>query len=180
MLRRNPILSGISVSVNLPMPQLLDKGFVPRLNSLVDQAGIPRQSISIEFTERAILENFQRTLGIMEELTRDGYHFLLDDFGTGYSNFNCLLQLPFQFIKLDSCLIRPGADNNTNYSTVQTLTNLFHDMQLRVIAEGVETDEAVEALRQFGIDRIQGFALARPMPERELLAFIREHQQPDT
>ena len=174
LLRRTPALQDVSVSVNLPMPQLLSKGFMPRLNSIVDQAGIPHRRICLEFTERAILENFEQTQEIMKQLTQDGYRFLLDDFGTGYSNFNCLLQLPFQFIKLDACLVQPTERNEDDYTMVRTLTNLFHDMDLQVIAEGVEAQDAVSVLKTHGVDRIQGFALARPMPEDLLLDFYKE------
>ena len=152
----------------------MSKGFMPHLNSIVDHAGIPHRNICLEFTERAILENFEQTQEIMEQLTLDGYRFLLDDFGTGYSNFNCLLQLPFQFIKLDACLVQPAENKENNYNMVRTLTNLFHNMKLQVIAEGVEEPDTVSALQDHGVDRIQGFALARPMPEDLLLEFYHE------
>ena len=175
LLQRTPALCDISVSVNLPMPQLLSKGFIPRLNSIVDRAGLPHRRICLEFTERAILENFEQTKAVMEQLTQDGYRFLLDDFGTGYSNFNCLLQLPFQFIKLDACLVQPVEKQQHNYTMVRTLTTLFHDMDLQVIAEGVEEANTVATLNNQGVDRIQGYALARPMPEDTLLEFFRSH-----
>lgn len=174
LLRRTPALRDVSVSINLPMPQLLSKGFIPHLNSIVDRAGIPHRRVCLEFTERAILENFEQTQEIMKQLTLDGYRFLLDDFGTGYSNFNCLLQLPFQFIKLDACLVQPAEQQESDYTMVRTLTNLFHGMDLQVIAEGVELPDTVNVLRTHGVDRIQGFALARPMPEDLLLDFYRE------
>lgn len=175
LLRSKPALRDVSVSVNMPMPQLLDKGFVTRLNSIVDRAGVPHRNICVEFTERAILENFEKTQDIMEQLTQDGYRFYLDDFGTGYSNFNCLLQLPFQIIKLDACLVRQGENGQNDYDMVRTLTKLFHDMDLNVVAEGAETQAEVESLVAHGVDRIQGYALARPMPEEALLEFYREH-----
>ena len=107
----------------------------------------------------------------MEELTQDGFRFFLDDFGVSYSNFNCLLQLPFRTIKLDSCLVCISKDNKPDYTTVHTLTDLFHNMDLTVIAEGAETEEDVQNLTHQGVDRIQGYALARPMPVDKLLEF---------
>ena len=175
LLERARDLEEVSVSINLPMPQLMDQGFMVRLNSIVDRAEIPHQRICLEFTERAILENFEQTQAIMHQLTQEGYRFFLDDFGTGYSNFNCLLQLPFQFIKLDACLVQQGQREQYPYAMVRTLTNLFHDRNLAVVAEGAETDEHVTALTEQGVDRIQGFALAKPMPEEDLLAFYRAH-----
>lgn len=175
LLKYNQKLENVSVSINLPMTQLLEKGFVPRFTGIVDQAGIDHRRICIEFTERAILENFRQTLGVMEELTLEGFRFYLDDFGTGYSNFNCLLQLPFRIIKLDTSLVHAGKNGLPDYSMVRTLTKLFHDMDLVVIAEGAETEEEVRMLTEQGVDRIQGFALARPMPSDQLLKFYQNH-----
>ena len=175
LLKEHPQLHNLSVSINLPMTQLFEKGFVPRFVSIVNQAGIDHRQICIEFTERAILENFRQTLSIMQQMTQEGFHFYLDDFGSGYSNFNCLLQLPFQIIKLDMGLIPSGKDNKSDYSIVHTLTTLFHDMDLVVVAEGAETQDDVQMLAKQGIDRIQGYALARPMPIDKLLEFYREH-----
>ena len=170
-LKNNEVLGDVSVSVNVPMAQLLDKGFATRLNSIVDRAGVAHNRICIEFTERAILETFEQTRQVMTELAEDGYRFYLDDFGAGYSNFNCLFQLPFRLIKLDACLVRGRQAQQNNYATARTLTALFHQMGFLVIAEGAETLEEVEMLRSHGIDRVQGYALARPMPEDKLLEF---------
>ena len=175
ILKSSPELGNVSVSINMPMTQLLEKGFIPRFISIVDQAGIDHRRICIEFTERAILENFQKTHTIMQQLAYEGFRFYLDDFGTGYSNFNCLLQLPFQIIKLDTCLVHSAANGVPDYTMANMLTKLFHDMNLVVIAEGIETNEEVQALEELGIDRIQGFALARPMPTDTLLNFYRQH-----
>ena len=175
LLKTPPELQHVSVSINLPMPQLLEKGFVPRFTGIVDQYGIEHRRICIEFTERAILENFEQTLGIMEELSQSGFRFYLDDFGTGYSNFNCLLQLPFHIIKLDACLVQRSPNGTADYAMVGTLTKLFHDMGLVVIAERAESEAEVQALTAQGVDRIQGFHLARPMPAENLLKFYREN-----
>ena len=174
-LKNTPELANVSVSVNLPMEQLLEKSFIPRLNSIVDGAGIAHRRICLEFTERAILENFQQTLDIMETLTQQGYRFFLDDFGSGYSNFNCLLQLPFQVIKLDRGLVRPNRNGSRHSNVVQTLTRLFHSMNLNVIAEGAETQADVDRLTADGVDRIQGYFFAKPMPLDALVEFYRNN-----
>lgn len=171
----NDEVKDIAVSINLPMTQLLDKGFATRLNSITSHYHVDHRQICLEFTERAILENFEKTKGIMENLVADGYRFYLDDFGTGYSNFNCLLQLPFQFIKLDRSLTRTDRNGNQYHDLVHTLTTLFHGMKLEVIAEGTETKEDVEAMVSRGVDRIQGFYFARPMDEQKILDFYQNH-----
>ena len=176
ILKNNPELGDVSVSINMPQTQLLEKGFIPRFTGIVDQAGIDHRRICIEFTERAILENFRQTMGVMEELTQNGFRFYLDDFGVSYSNFNCLHQLPFQVIKLDPCLVHTGKDGKPDYRTVRTLTTLFHEMALTVVAEGAETENEVNLLTEQGVDRIQGFYLARPMPLDKLLEFYKDHE----
>ena len=175
ILKTYPELWDVTVSINLPMAQLVEKGFVTRFMGIVDQAGLEHHRICIEFTERTILETFQQTQAVMQELTREGFRFYLDDFGEGYSNFNCLLQLPFQIIKLDAGFIRQKPKGNRNYETVRALTNLFHDMSLIVVAEGAETEDEVRTLAELGVDRIQGYYFARPMAEQPLLEFYQSN-----
>lgn len=173
-LSSHPELDPVSVSVNLPMAQLLEKGFRTKLNSITDKYGVDHSRICLEFTERAILENFKKTKNIMELLTEDGYRFFLDDFGTGYSNFNCLLQLPFHSIKLDASLNPHFADVDTPPHFIKRLSSLFHDMNLGVIAEGAETAESVEFLKNQGVDKIQGYYFAKPMNTQDVLKFYEE------
>ena len=174
LLKYKPELKDISVSINLPVMQMLEKGFVPRFTSVVDQARISHHQICIEFTERSVFENFKQVKAVMEELTSNDFSFYLDDFGSGYSNFNCILQLPFQIIKLDRSLLR-SERSGSGFVMIRTLTRLLHDMDLVVVAEGAETAMEVKLLAEQGVDRIQGFALAVPMPTDKLIQFYREH-----
>lgn len=173
MMRDNPILDGVSVGINMPMSQMLDKTAIVRVNSIVDSYGIAHDRIGLEFTEREILENFAAVKHSMSQFTRAGYNFYLDDFGAGYSNFNCLLQLPFQNVKLDMNLIQMDIrdDGTQQIGLIKTLTGFLHDMDLTVIAEGVETTEVANVLRSMDMDRIQGYIYAKPMPEEKLLEF---------
>ena len=111
----------------------------------------------------------------METLTQQGYRFFLDDFGSGYSNFNCLLQLPFQIIKLDMNLIRMdiAADGSQRLGLVRTLIQFLHEIGMVVTAEGIETSEAAQTLKNLEIDRIQGYIYAKPMDESRLIEFYR-------
>ena len=115
----------------------------------------------------------------MKKLTESGYTFYLDDFGVGYSNFNCVLQLPIRTVKLDMSLTSASAISNDNYGLVKILTDLFHDMGLRVVAEGAETDEQVSILTEYGVDGIQGYYYARPMPINRLIDFLKKKGQID-
>ena len=164
-------LDSICVSINIPMTQLLEGGFSVRLNSIVNHAGIDHKRICLEFTERDILENFEKTKDIMCQLSQDGYRFYLDDFGTGYSNFHCILQLPFHSVKLDASITHTTHESRSDQSVVGTLSALFHNMGFDVIAEGAETAEDSEYLADQGVDKIQGYFYSKPMDETHLLEF---------
>lgn len=170
-LSEHPELNWVSVSINIPMNQLLEKGFIIRLNNIVNNAGIEHHRICLEFTERDILDKFEKTKTLMYQLNQDGYRFYLDDFGTGYSNFQCILQLPLQAVKLDSSMTRTSQSDHLVQPVVSTLTTLFHNMDFDVIAEGAETSDDIEFLVNQGVDRIQGFHYAQPMDEEHLLEF---------
>jgi len=175
LLSGNAELKDVNISINLPMTQMLEPGFIARVNNMLDCYGLAHSRIGLEFTEREILENFVQVKQTMEQFSRSGYRFYLDDFGAGYSNFNCLLQLPFEHIKLDMALIRMdiGADGCERLGLVKTLTRFLHGLDMNVIAEGIETQPMAQALKEIGVDRIQGYYYARPMPENELLHFYR-------
>lgn len=173
-LKNNSVPEGTSVSINLPMSQLMEKGFATRFTGIVDQAGIDHWRICLEFTERTIQDNFTQTKNIMQEMTENGFTFYLDDFGQGYSNFNCMLQLPFKVIKFDSCLIHKNEKGEYNFGTIQALTKIFHEMDLTVVAEGAEKIEEVGELIRVGVDRIQGYVYSKPLTEVELLDFYKK------
>ena len=114
----------------------------------------------------------------MKQFAAAGYRFFLDDFGAGYSNFNCLFRLPFRIIKLDMHLIRMDIDDKggERLGIIRTLVGFLKQKKIDmvVIAEGVETAEAAQAIKRLGIDRIQGYVYARPMSEEKLLAFYND------
>ena len=173
MLRDNPVLEGVRVGINMPISQMLDNGFVARVNSIVDKYGVAHERIAFEFTEREILENFASAKRTMGRMAGAGYSFFLDDFGAGYSNFVCLLQLPFQCIKLDMQLVRMDIDNNgkERMGLIRTLTGFLHKMGLAVVAEGVENEAVAETMCSIGVDKVQGYVYAKPMPEEKVLGF---------
>ena len=161
----------IAVSVNLPMAQMLEEDFEQRFNSIIDGHGIPHRQICIEFTERSIYRDYEQLKAKMDSLTKQGYRFYLDDFGAGYSNFSCLLKLPFEIIKLDANITNTILTEDSSNELVSMLTKLFHSMDLTVVAEGVETEQLVEALKNRDIDRIQGYYYARPMSLNDITDF---------
>lgn len=171
-LSENRELDKIRVSINLPMNILVDKSFESKLNGIVDSYGLPHERFSFEFTERVIIDDLDLAEKNMKKLAESGYTFHLDDFGVGYSNFNCVLRLPLKTIKLDMTLTATTEKTADSSNIVNILTDLFHDMGLNVVAEGAESSEQVEILSTFGVDGIQGYFFAKPMPLDKLKEFL--------
>lgn len=157
-----------TVSVNLPVAQFLDQELEEKIQRTLRKYGISEKKIKLEITERTVLNDQQYVQGIMEKLRRRGIEFYMDDFGVGYSNFSSVTHLPFESIKLDKSLIDHILEDKKSLVTVRMLTDLFHQIEMQVVAEGVESEEQVKILESLGIDRFQGYYFAKPMPEGDL------------
>ena len=170
----NRWLDDMRVSINLSMANLSDDSFVDELISRACSCSVDKSRISFEFTERVMRDKLDNAERNMRRLVKEGFTFYLDDFGVGYSNFNCVLQLPLHTVKLDTSLSSSEELVRKDDGLVAILTDLFHDMKLRVIAEGAETDEQVEMLIHNGVDEIQGYYFAKPMPTHRLQEFLQK------
>lgn len=173
-LAANPELPLRSVSINMSIQQLTDRTFAQRIHSAQAQYGVAAERLRIEITERTISENPSLVRAVMAQLAAEGVLFYLDDFGMGYSNLAGMMTLPFETIKLDASLIGGAEEiDERSMSTLRLLVQMLHHAGFAVVAEGVETRAQVERMNALGVDRIQGYYYARPMPEEELLRFLR-------
>lgn len=163
-----------SVSINLSMQQFAEQELISRIVDSLDRNGVSHDRLKVEITERVLLQDMDRMRTAMAEMASRDIHFYLDDFGTGYSNLSCVLDLPFECVKLDQSLVAEFPDDQRADLLVRTLVCLFHNMGLQVMAEGVEAVLQAETLARYGADWIQGYYYARPMPESELIPFLKE------
>ena len=163
-----------SVSINLSMQQFAEQELISRIVDSLDRNGVSHDRLKVEITERVLLQDMDRMRTAMAEMASRDIHFYLDDFGTGYSNLSCVLDLPFECVKLDQSLVAEFPDDQRADLLVRTLVCLFHNMGLQVMAEGVEAVPQAETLARYGADWIQGYYYARPMPESELIPFLKE------
>ncbi len=163
-----------SVSVNLSVGQLTQRGLAMRIKELLTKYDVAPSCLKIEITERAMAEDEAATRRAMEELRHLGIGFYLDDFGTGYSNFSSVLSLPFETIKLDRSLVSKLDDDPKSRLMVGALVPFFHKLGHSIVAEGIESSTVADIAFDFGVDRIQGFYYARPMPEDELVNLFTE------
>ena len=161
-----------SISINMSIQQLTDRTFLSRVHSCQAQYGVPAEKLRIEITERTITENPALVRAVMAQLTAEGIRFYLDDFGVGYSNLASMISLPFETVKMDASLLTDIEEDGRALDTLRLMVQMLHSAGFSVVAEGIERIGQVECVKALGVDRIQGYYYARPMPQRELEAFL--------
>lgn len=162
----------ISVSVNISPDHLLIHNFKIELEKLLEKYKTSSNLLTIEILETSKLSNFDIVIQKLNDCLNLGVNFSLDDFGTGYSSLGYLRQLPIQEIKIDKSFIKNILTNKSDYMIVQGIIDLSHALNLKVVAEGVESKELFCTLCTMGIDTIQGFWISPPMPQHLVLPWI--------
>ncbi len=148
--------------INISAHQLMNLGFVGQFIALAKQFQIPLDRIHLEITESVFLTNTDLAIKEIENLRSEGVKFVLDDFGTGYSSLAYLQKLPIQYLKLDKSFVAGMVDNNDDLAIAENILSLARTLNLKVVAEGVETKEQFELLRLKGCDYFQGWYFGRP------------------
>ncbi|NVK40768.1 MAG: EAL domain-containing protein [Oceanospirillaceae bacterium] len=160
-------LSVARLSINISPNQLNDAGFISRLDERVAAAGIAPLQLCLELTEQVLLPQASPVHQRIDALRERGYEISIDDFGTGYSSLNYLKKLPFNELKIAREFVRDLPWGRRDAVLVKTILSMARTLGVDAIAEGVESVEQYEYLRQIGCPRFQGFYLARPMPAEQ-------------
>lgn len=155
------------ISVNISLLQLSDKNFVEDHIKTVKKYGIPLNLIEVEFTENILAENESLVVSLTKQCKEHGIKVLLDDFGSGYSSLNMLNILPCDIVKLDKRFVDKLETDNKSKAIVSSTIALAHTLNMSVTAEGVETKNQYDLLKEMCCDTIQGFYCAKPMPEQD-------------
>lgn len=169
-LRRDGL--GLRLSVNVSAVNLSEPDFAERLVGTLARHGLEPQAMELEFTESALMSNGAAAMEQLRALRQMGVDIALDDFGTGYSTFSYLQTLPANILKLDQSFIRGLSASARDRRLVATMIQLAHDLGHRVVAEGVEDQEALDFLAARGCDEAQGYLIARPMAEPALRGWL--------
>jgi diguanylate cyclase (GGDEF)-like protein len=167
---------GLLVQVNASARQFRDPEFVTVVATTLDRYGVRPGTFGIEITESVIVEDMDRTIALLTRLHELGVVISIDDFGIGYSSLTYLRRFPIDVLKLDRSFIENIADEVESRAVTRAVIRLGHDLGLTVVAEGVEDDDQLKLLQDWGCDAAQGFLLARPMPPDQLDGFL--HRQP--
>lgn len=165
------------IEINLSMVQCMQEGLSEEVISLMDKYHIDGKHVNLEITETAAANSPKMLIQNMTLLSGHGITFSLDDFGTGYSNITSLLNLPLSIVKFDKSMIDMAANDDTGKMILDSSTAMIKQMNLNIVAEGIETMLQKEDLVQSGIDYLQGYFFSRPVPGPEFLKFVEEFNQ---
>jgi diguanylate cyclase (GGDEF)-like protein len=163
----------LDVSINLSAADLSDPELPELVRGRLRGAGVHANRLVLEITESAVMRETTRAVRMMEELRHDGVRFSIDDFGTGYSSLAQLKRLPVDEIKIDKSFVLDLNRHTDDAVIVRSTIELGHSLGVKVVAEGVETAESWELLRQMGCDMAQGFFISAPLPGREIAHWVR-------
>ena len=157
----------VPISVNISRTHLRDKHLVDDIVGIVEEYGVPFDVIELELTESAFFEDREVVLETVSRFKKAGFTVSMDDFGSGYSSLNSLKDLELDIIKLDGEFFKMSGNVARSETIVEDTINLAKHLELKIVAEGIETKEQVEFLDRIGCDLIQGYYFAKPMPVDE-------------
>ena len=176
----SPAASPPAVWVNLSARQFHEPDLARQISSILDEKGLAPDVLGLEITESILIEDAGPSVSLLEDLRHLGVKLAVDDFGTGYSSLSYLTRLPVDYLKIDRSFIAQldsesgsGVGNGSGSATViSAVIGLARAMDMKVVAEGVETEEQLSRLRKMGCDLAQGYHFARPLPVDEASAYL--------
>jgi len=163
----------LQMSVNISRYDLVDEELPAFIDDLLDQYNVPHSRLTLEVTESCIGADPERARRSIDELRERGIRISIDDFGVGYSSMSQLLQLPIDELKIDKSFVLALEEDDRARAIISSTVELARALKLVVVAEGAEKTSNLNALAYLGVDIAQGFFIARPLPSRELDAFMR-------
>lgn len=167
-------LGSLSVSVNVSANQFQQSQFVDEVKTALNQSGLEPHYLNLELTESVMLRNVSRSILVMKELQLMGVKVSIDDFGTGYSSLSYLKNLPINTLKIDRSFIKNLRDDQSDIAIVKAIITMGHGLNVKVVAEGVETVEQLNLLKQLKCHYAQGFYIQRPLTIIDFEAGLRK------
>ncbi|SEK05590.1 putative bifunctional diguanylate cyclase/phosphodiesterase [Paraburkholderia diazotrophica] len=164
----------LAVSVNVSARELIQSTLPETFSALLSKHGVPPELVWIEITESAIMDDPNHAIETLDRLHALGIRLAVDDFGTGYSSLSYLKRMPVDELKIDKSFVMAMTHHKDDETIVRSTIDLAHNMGLKVVAEGVETEDVLGRLRDLGCDLVQGFHLSRPLPPSRLEAWLIE------
>jgi len=160
------------VSVNLSLKQLRQPNFISRIGAIMRSHEVSPTSLELEITETTLMENPERTIKLLDQLYALGLHLAIDDFGTGYSSLSALQQFPISTLKIDQSFVRDVAVNPDDATIVGTIVQMGRNLNMDVVAEGVETEDQLNFLQRLDCTYVQGLLFGEPMSTDNYLELL--------
>lgn len=161
-----------SIAVNLSVRDLHDHQLVGQVKSLLSACGVKPANLRLEITEGKIMADPKHAMEIITRLTSKGISFSIDDFGIGYSSLSYLKRLPADEIKIDKSFVMHMTQDKDDAMIVHSTIELAHNLGLKVTAEGVEDQEALDRLASLGCDAAQGYFISKPISQEEITGWL--------
>ena len=172
--KKYEVCRDLTISVNISGKQIRHYDFVSFLKGVLNDSGLQPQSLKLEITERTVVDMNEMTMSVFEELRELGVQLQIDDFGIGYSSLGYLSRFPIDGLKIDSSFVNRMLENGGQEDIVQAIVMLTNRLNIRVIAEGVETSDQMEKLRVLGCEYGQGFLVATPLKRQDVEALLED------
>ncbi len=166
-------LRGLRISVNLSARQFAQPDLVQSIADALHNSGLAPGRLEIELTEGLVMTDVENAIDTLHELKNLGVQLSIDDFGTGYSSLSYLKRFPIDVLKIDQSFVRDITGSSDEATIVHTIISMAHNLHLRVIAEGVETEAQLAYLRKHECDEMQGFHFSRPLPVTDMEQLLR-------
>lgn len=161
-------MPNMTVSVNLTSHQFQQKNFIDVITEILEKSGMNPQSLMLEITESTIMENTEISAINLHELAKLGMRLIIDDFGTGYSSLSYLKRFPIHAIKIDRSFVKEINTDPDSAAIAHAIISMAHSLKMKVVAEGVETENQLAFLCEQGCDEIQGYLFSRPLPAGDI------------
>ena len=169
----------IPVSVNVSRIDMYDPAIVDKLTGIVNEYDLTCTDMMLEVTESAYTEESEQIIEVVTELRKLGFRIEMDDFGTGYSSLNMISNMPIDALKLDMSFVRNAFKEGGNTRVMEVIIDIADFLNVPVIAEGVETEQQLDALKRLGCDIVQGYFFSKPVPSKDFEPFILQRKEAD-
>ncbi|WP_455202288.1 putative bifunctional diguanylate cyclase/phosphodiesterase [Kaarinaea lacus] len=167
-------INDLRISINMSAKQLLHKGLIKHVNGALTGSGLKPHFLDLEITESVLIDDFGRTIQILDDLNEIGISLSVDDFGTGYSSLSYLKQMPVETIKIDQSFIRDISTNVEDAAIVDAICALSRSLRFKVIAEGVESAHQLDLLHRANVNAMQGYFFSRPLSVSDIEPVLRQ------
>jgi len=165
---QNGPYANLRIAVNLSGRELDDESIVDHIQEVLESHGVPADRLEVELTEEIFIQNIEHNLNQLSKLHKLGVHLAIDDFGVGYSSLGYLRDFPVDLLKIDRSFITNVTERHDDAVITRAVINLAHNLGIQVVAEGVETREQLNFLKNHRCDLIQGYLISRPIPAADL------------